>query len=123
MVRPGGRLAVHGAHGVYCLGARPQPPISAPQSRPLLLLTLLASLLFAVLVLIGANPKADIQTALIVRPVFAPSFAMLAILIGLGLFILLDGLGEREVWRGRNDRLADDIRQRGVNAPRNISGS
>lgn len=60
--------------------------------RPAVCMLLLAFFCFSVVTLLGANPKLDIQTTFIARALFIPSFAILALLIGLGLAIMLRGL-------------------------------
>ena len=55
---------------------------------------LLAFFMFSVVLLIGANPRADIQDANIQRVKFIPSFAMWAVFIGLGLLMVLDWIDE-----------------------------
>jgi len=63
------------------------PILSLPwlrhQTRKSIILLLLAWLLFAIGVLIGMNPQLDIQNTFITRVTFIPSFALLALLIGL----------------------------------------
>ena len=44
---------------------------------------------FSIVVLVGANPQLDIQNTFITRVLFMPSFALLALLCGLGLGMLL----------------------------------
>jgi hypothetical protein len=49
-------------------------------------------LMFSVVLVIGASPKGDIQDSLIQSVKFIPSFALWAILVGLGLMMILDWL-------------------------------
>ena len=58
-----------------------------------------AFLMFSVVLIAGASPKGDIQDSFIQKAKFIPSFAMLSILVGLGLMTALDrleGLTTRE---------------------------
>jgi len=51
---------------------------------------LLAFFMFSVVLVIGANPKRDIQNSFIQRVKFIPSFAMWGIFTGLGFLMILD---------------------------------
>jgi len=50
---------------------------------------LVAFFMFSIITLLGTNPVLDVQTTMIARLLFIPSFAMLAILIGYGFMILM----------------------------------
>lgn len=54
-------------------------------AHPSILLLLGAFLCFGIIELIGVNPQLDIQNTLVARVYFIPSFALLALLAGLGL--------------------------------------
>lgn len=73
-------------------------------ARRSLALILAAFFCFAIVLLIGDNPQLDIQNTFIARVVFIPSFALLALLIGLGLAILMDGMSARKIWRNPGPR-------------------
>jgi hypothetical protein len=64
------------------------PWLSSPARKSSMLL-LAAFFCFALFVLICANPQLDVQNTFIARVIFIPSFALLAIGIGLGLATLL----------------------------------
>ncbi len=66
---------------------------------PPLLLVLVALACFAGLVLIGGNPRLDVQNTWVARVVFLPSFALVALLIGVGWAILWHGIA---VWSRRH---------------------
>jgi len=68
-------------------------------ARKSLALVLVAFFCFAILVLIGVNPQLDVQNTFIARVIFIPSFASLAILIGIGSAILLDWIWGRTIWK------------------------
>ena len=68
------------------LAGLPWMPRHARQSIWLILAALFC---FSIGVLIGANPRLDIQNTFVVRVVFIPSFALLALLCGLALRMLL----------------------------------
>ena len=55
------------------------------RARKPIFLLLAALFCFSIVVIIGANPQQDIQNTFIVRVYFIPSFALLALWIGLGL--------------------------------------
>lgn len=78
-------------------------PFLRRPARRSLILTALALLLFSVALLAGLNPKLDLQPTHNLRAIFIPSFALLAILIGYGLVIVIDGLGERLMWKKRDE--------------------
>ena len=75
------------------------PPLALPwlnrRAWPPLLLLLVAFATFSVVVIVGDNPQPDIQNTWVARVVFLPSFALLALLIGLGSAILLTGSARR----------------------------
>lgn len=58
------------------------------RARPAVLLILAAFFCFAVVVIVGDNPQMDIQNTWVARVVFLPSFALLALLIGVGWAML-----------------------------------
>ena len=58
------------------------------RAQAALLLVLGAWFCFAVVVLVGANPQVDVQNTWVARPLFLPSFALVALLIGAGWAIL-----------------------------------
>ena len=60
-----------------------------------MLLILAAFLLFSAGIVIGANPQPDIQNTWVGRVLFLPSFALLALLAGIGLALLADFLVRR----------------------------
>jgi hypothetical protein len=68
------------------------PWLSSSARRSIAVLSA-AFVCFALLALIGANPQLDIQNTFIARVLFIPSFALLAIWIGLGLAILWGAIG------------------------------
>lgn len=74
-------------------------PFLRPSARASIRLLSLALFLFSVVTLLGVNPKVDLQTTFLARVIFIPSFGLFAILIGCGLALLLDGLGEKRAWR------------------------
>ena len=76
-------------------------PFLRRSARRFVCLLVLAYCFFGIVTLLGVNPKLDIQTTFIARVFFIPSFAILALLIGCGLAILIDGLSDRHVWRQR----------------------
>ena len=63
--------------------------------RRTLALALAAFAVFALGVLIGANPMPDVQNTFAARVLFIPSFALLALLAGLGLALLIRFFGIR----------------------------
>lgn len=79
------------------------PWLNRPARRSLALV-LVAFFCFAIVLVIGVNPQLDIQNTFIARVVFIPSFALLALLIGIGLAILMDGMGARKIWRNPKPR-------------------
>ncbi len=60
------------------------------RARPALLLVLAALFCFAVVVAAGANPRMDIQNTWVARVLFLPAFALVAVLIGVGLVAAID---------------------------------
>ncbi len=64
-------------------------PWMTRKAQPALILVFAALGIFAVVVLIGANPQPDVQNTVIGRVIFIPSFALLALLAGLGFNYLL----------------------------------
>ena len=60
----------------------------AYRAQAALLLVLVAWLCFAVVALVGANPQVDVQNTWVARTLFLPSFALVALLIGIGWAIL-----------------------------------
>lgn len=73
-------------------GALPWLPRSG---RKTLALVLAAFAAFAGAVLIGARPSPDVQNTFAARVLFIPSFALLALLAGLGLALLIRVAGSR----------------------------
>ena len=65
------------------------------QSRPWLLMLLLAFLMYSLVLTWGANPHPDRQTLFFVRVLWIPSYAILALLIGLGATVGLDFVSRR----------------------------
>jgi hypothetical protein len=63
-------------------------PWLSREARRSIALVSAAFFCFALLALIGANPQLDVQNSFIARVLFIPSFALLALLAGLGLAIL-----------------------------------
>ena len=55
---------------------------------------LLAFFMFSVVLLIGANPKGDLQDSIIQRMKFIPSFAMWGIFMGIGFVMILDWISQ-----------------------------
>ena len=51
---------------------------------------LLCYFIFSVVLLIGVNPKCDLQDSLIQHVRFIPSFAIWSVFIGLGLLMIID---------------------------------
>ena len=64
-------------------------PWMTRKAQPALILVFAALGIFAVVVLIGANPQPDVQNTVIGRVIFIPSFALLALLAGLGFNYLV----------------------------------
>ena len=60
----------------------------AHRAQAALLLVLVAWFCFAVVALVGANPQVDVQNTWVARTLFLPSFALVALLIGVGWAIL-----------------------------------
>ena len=60
----------------------------AHRAQAALLLVLVAWFSFAVVALVGANPQMDVQNTWVARTLFLPSFALVALLIGVGWAIL-----------------------------------
>ena len=50
---------------------------------------------FAIAVVVGANPQVDVQNTWVARPLFLPSFALVALLIGVGWAILWNWIAGR----------------------------
>lgn len=65
------------------------------RAQAALLLVLGAWFCFAVVVVIGANPQTDVQNTWVARPLFLPSFALVALLIGVGWAILWNWIAGR----------------------------
>ena len=59
------------------------------------LLVFVALFCFAVVAIVGANPQVDVQNTWVARPIFLPSFALVALLIGAGWAMLWDGIAGR----------------------------
>lgn len=60
-----------------------------------MLLVLAAFLIFSAGIVIGANPQPDIQNTWVGRVLFLPSFALLALLAGIGLALLVEFFVQR----------------------------
>ena len=67
------------------------------------LLVFVALFCFAVVAIVGANPQVDVQNTWVARPIFLPSFALVALLIGAGWAMLWDWI----VGRARQRRGAE----------------
>ena len=65
------------------------------RAQAAVLLVLGAWFCFAVAVVVGANPQVDVQNTWVARPLFLPSFALVALLIGVGWAILWNGIAGR----------------------------
>lgn len=65
------------------------------RAQAALLLVLGAWFCFAVVVLVGAHPQVDVQNTWVARPLFLPSFALVALLIGVGWAILSNWIVRR----------------------------
>jgi hypothetical protein len=64
-------------------------PMLRARARRVVMVILVAFFMFSIITLLGTNPVLDVQTTMIARLLFIPSFAMLAILIGYGFMILM----------------------------------
>jgi Ni/Fe-hydrogenase subunit HybB-like protein len=84
-------------------------PFLRRRARRLLYFVICSFVLFSVVALAGVNPDIDVQATFISKHLFLPSYALLAILIGFGLVILLDGIQvqKRMVFRGIVSDLAE----------------
>lgn len=65
------------------------------RAQAALLLVLGAWFCFAIVVLVGANPQLDVQNTWVARTLFLPSFALVALLIGVGWAILWNWIARR----------------------------
>ena len=60
-----------------------------------LLLVLAAWFCFSVVVVVGDNPQVDVQNTWVARTIYLPSFALVALLMGVGWAILWNGIAGR----------------------------
>lgn len=70
---------------------------------------LLAFFMFSVVLVIGVNPKGDIQDSFIQRTKFIPSFAMWGIFTGLGFLMILDWISRLTEEQARPNKMPGHI--------------